>query len=104
MYTMDNYRDTMDIQKRGVVLMMKVAIKKWGNSHAIRLPKTLLDVLHADSNDELDVEISQNTIILKNAKDNENEELTIEELFADYSGESFKTDLQDLTPVGDEQW
>lgn len=83
--------------------MMKIPIKKWGNSHAIRLPKSLLDVLHAENEDELIVEIEKDSIILKKSEE-DSEELTIEKLFEGYNGESFESEIEELRSVGDEQW
>lgn len=80
--------------------MMKVSVSKWGNSNAIRLPKTITDSLNISSKDSLNIEIKNDTIILSKLK----EELTIEELFKEYNGGSFKTNLQEFEPTGNEKW
>ncbi len=47
---------------------MQVQIKKWGNSAAIRLPQVFLSQLNISDNDNLDVEIRDNSLVLRPAK------------------------------------
>ncbi len=47
---------------------MQVQIKKWGNSAAIRLPQAFLSQLNISDNDSLDIEINDNTLVLRPAK------------------------------------
>ncbi|EHE1063219.1 AbrB/MazE/SpoVT family DNA-binding domain-containing protein [Listeria monocytogenes] len=80
--------------------MTTVSVKKWGNSKAVRLPNNLLNALDIKENDDLHVEVINNQMILtKTATD-----LRIEDLFANYQGESFQTELQTFEPIGDEKW
>lgn len=44
---------------------MIVNISKWGNSHAIRLPKELMEQANLDINDKISVSINGKQIILK---------------------------------------
>ncbi|EAC9335802.1 AbrB/MazE/SpoVT family DNA-binding domain-containing protein [Listeria monocytogenes] len=80
--------------------MTTVSVKKWGNSKAVRLPNNLLNALDIKENDDLKVEVINNQMILtKTAID-----LRIEDLFANYQGEPFQTELQKFEPIGDEKW
>ncbi|EIL7880421.1 AbrB/MazE/SpoVT family DNA-binding domain-containing protein [Listeria monocytogenes] len=80
--------------------MTTVSVKKWGNSKAVCLPNNLLNALDIKENDNLQVEVLNNQMILtKIAAD-----LRIEDLFANYQGESFQTELQTFDPIGDEKW
>lgn len=47
--------------------MEQVYIKSWGNSSAIRLPKSVLNELGLTNSDALDLEIDGDKIILKKA-------------------------------------
>ncbi|MDP8051055.1 AbrB/MazE/SpoVT family DNA-binding domain-containing protein [Pasteurella atlantica] len=44
---------------------MQIQIKKWGNSAAIRLPQAFLSQLNLSNNDNLDIEISDNSLVLR---------------------------------------
>ena len=80
--------------------MIKLPVKQWGNSHAIRLPKSLLEALEVEKDDELNVEVMNHSIVLTKAK----KEVTFEELFKDYNKETFTTELQHFSPIGYEKW
>lgn len=80
--------------------MIQLPIKQWGNSHAIRLPKSILEALGAEKDDELNVEVINHSIVLTKAE----KELTFEELFKDYSGEPFTSEIQTISPEGNEKW
>ena len=80
--------------------MIQLPVKQWGNSHAIRLPKSILDALEAEKDDNLNVEVINHSIVLTKAK----KELTFEELFKDYNEEKFTTDIRKLSPLGNEKW
>lgn len=47
------------------ILMKQIKINKWGTSAAIRLSKTLLELLDAQIGDVLDVEIYGSRMIVK---------------------------------------
>ena len=81
--------------------MMQISVGKWGNSNAIRIPTELLKAIGAKQGDKLDVEIENGKLVLGiESKD----ELTFEQLFKDYSGESFKSELVEFEPIGHELW
>lgn len=80
--------------------MIKLPVKQWGNSHAIRLPKSLLEALEVEKDDELNVEVMNHSIVLTKAK----KEVTFEELFKDYNKETFTTELQHFSPIENEKW
>lgn len=74
---------------------MNIAIKKWGNSQGIILPKAILELLHLQVNDSLELEVVQNTIRLKKVQEDNGfddlivrdlamEGLTGEELYHEY--------------------
>lgn len=79
-------------------------VSKWGNSKGIRVPAEVLKKANVNLNDKLFLEVDEkNRIIL--TKEPAPKEGTLEYLFKDYNGGTFRTDLQDLgEPVGKEQW
>jgi antitoxin MazE len=83
---------------------MATVVSQWGNSKGIRVPIEILKKAHVDLNDKLFFEVDENQrIILTKAP--APKQGTIEYLFKDYKGGSFKSELNDLgEPVGSEQW
>lgn len=79
-------------------------VSKWGNSKGIRVPAEILKRAQVDLNDKLFFEVDEkNRIIL--TKEPSPKEGTLEYLFKNYAGGSFKTELIDLgEPVGNEEW
>ncbi|MCL1805558.1 MAG: AbrB/MazE/SpoVT family DNA-binding domain-containing protein [Clostridiales bacterium] len=63
---------------------MHTTIVKWGNSRGVRLPKALLDVVGLSVNDSVEIVAENNMLIIKPTR----ERLTIDKLFADWSGEA----------------
>ena len=45
--------------------MEQVAIRSWGNSQGIRIPKNILEKLNLKTSDILDLEIKDDTIVLR---------------------------------------
>ncbi|EKR9302796.1 AbrB/MazE/SpoVT family DNA-binding domain-containing protein [Enterococcus faecalis] len=82
--------------------MIIMKVRTWGNSTVMTLPKTAREILGLSAGDEVEAEIRGNEIVM--TKKNENEGLTFEELFSDYSGEVFKTELNEMKAVGAEKW
>jgi antitoxin MazE len=74
--------------------MNSAVITKWGNSHALRLPAKMLKNLGIGTNDRVYLESSDDKIII--TKSPMPKKGTLEYLFKDYSGESFKTVLTNL--------
>ena len=83
--------------------MTSAIITKWGNSHALRLPSKIVKEMDIECNDKVYLETSENKIII--TKSPAPKKGTLEYLFKDYSGESFKTTLINPTePAGNEKW
>ena len=79
-------------------------ISKWGNSKGVRVPAEILKKAQVDLNDMLYFDVDESGRIIM-SKVPTPKEGTIEYLFKDYSGESFKTELVDLgEPAGSELW
>ena len=63
---------------------MYTTIQKWGNSHAVRLPKGVLEVAALRENDPVEIKTEHNYIIIKRANIRHK---TLKERLADYDGE-----------------
>ncbi|MGO4940733.1 AbrB/MazE/SpoVT family DNA-binding domain-containing protein [Fundicoccus sp. Sow4_D5] len=80
--------------------MTQLQIKKWGNSSAIRFPKELLRQVGFENNSLIEVEIVENKLVLQKVTKHQ----SIHDLFKDYKGGSFKSELVEFEPVGNELW
>lgn len=70
--------------------MTQVAIRAWGNSQGIRLPKDILEKLHLKVSDVLEIEIKDDTIVLRKQFAHK----TFEERLAEYNGEMTVCDFE----------
>ena len=83
--------------------MTSAVITKWGNSHALRIPSKIIKELDISCNDKVYLEASEGKIVISKAP--APAKGTLEYLFRDYTGGSFKTTLVNpAEPVGNEKW
>ena len=73
-------------------------VRPWGNSQGIRLNKTILEAAKINLEDILQVETSENMIILKKIQKHK----TFEERLAEYNGEISLCDFDWGDPLGKE--
>ena len=78
--------------------MAHVAIRSWGNSQGIRIPKDILDRMDLKVSDVLDIEVEDDTIVLKKQFVHK----SFEERLADYDGKISVCDFEWGEPVGRE--
>ncbi|MCR5789209.1 MAG: AbrB/MazE/SpoVT family DNA-binding domain-containing protein [Lachnospiraceae bacterium] len=78
--------------------MSQVAIRSWGNSQGIRIPKDILDKMQLKISDVLDIEIEDDVIVLRKQFTHK----TFEERLAEYQGEISVCDFDFGEPEGRE--
>ncbi len=78
--------------------MEQVAVKPWGNSQGIRIPKKILDKLNIKVSDTLQIGIENDAIVLKKIFKHR----TFEERLAEYGGEISVCGFEWGEPVGRE--
>ena len=76
----------------------QTVVRAWGNSQGIRLSKKILEKAKIGLDDLLQVEVSENTIILKKAFRHK----SFEERLADYDGKIDFLDFDWGEPLGKE--
>lgn len=78
---------------------MKLTIKKWGNSAAIRLPESMLAQLGAKVGDSIELDIQANIASLRAEKP----QYKLADLLAQMHGSApIVSDWDDMPPVGKE--
>ena len=82
---------------------MVAQIKLWGNSQGIRIPKGILDSVNIGVNDQVNIEVINDSIVISKIFKHR----TLEERFAQFEGEIdpiSETDFDYGEPVGREVW
>mgnify|MGYP001393649060 CR=1 FL=1 len=79
---------------------MKVQVQKWGNSLALRIPKSIAVETRIEQGSTMEMTLSKNGILVKPQE----EELTLENLLADVTKENIHTETDFGEPVGNEVW
>lgn len=80
---------------------MKIKLYRCEDSHLLRIPRSILDVLNWKDDDILDLKIKNDKLIIENSSDNE---INIEDLFEDFNGQYEKEDIDWGEMIGKEVW
>lgn len=94
-------------KQREVFKVAMLSIKKWGNSNGLRLPKSVMEYLEVHTEDKVRITQDESNgkkrlIIEAVASD---DDLTIEQLFENYTEGKVQVAIQDLgKAVGNEKW
>jgi len=92
------------------MLQTRATVSLWGNSQALRLPVEMTRRLDIRADDEVVLELRDDTLTVSKPKADvpgtkTPREGTIEYLFKDYAGERFTTELSNpAEPAGEEKW
>ena len=78
---------------------MTVAIKKWGNSLALRIPKDIAQTLHIENNSILELSIKDGALVIEP----QNETL-LESLVSRIDGDNLHHAVNTGKVVGNEEW
>jgi len=83
---------------------MELAIQKWGNSAAIRLPSGLLNQLNLAAGDKLSVEVREGGVMLKPKRPTYSLATLIEQCDKNAPPPKDLAAWSDAKPVGNEAW
>jgi len=81
---------------------MNATIQKWGNSHAIRIPKAILETALFKADEQVEIIVEDNKIIIKKAV--RKKHITLEERLKDFNGEYVFEECDWGKPMGNEIW
>lgn len=79
---------------------MIISLSKWGNSHAIRLPKELMEKAELSVNDKIVVSVNGKEIVLKKLEESHSAKLV--QRFQNYDGDYPCQELDSGSNVGKE--
>ena len=80
---------------------MKSTVQKWGNSLAIRIPKSFATEIDLSQGAEIDLVLFENKIQIEPIK---KKKLTLDELLNQVTEENIHEEVDTGTPVGKEIW
>ncbi len=78
---------------------MTVALKKWGNSIALRIPKDIANTLHVDDNSFMELDVHDGVLTLRPQKEN-----LLETLVSQIDSENLHKEIDTGECVGNEEW
>ena len=80
---------------------MQTQVKKWGNSLALRIPKSLAEQLALKTNTEVEIQVVGDQLMIKPLPE---PELTLEDLLAQITEENLHQEVETGAAVGQEFW
>ena len=80
---------------------MQTQVKKWGNSLALRIPKSLAERLDLKTDTEVEIQVVGDQLMIKPLPE---PTLTLEELLAQITEENLHDEVGTGTAVGAEVW
>ena len=78
---------------------MTVAIKKWGNSLALRIPKDIAQTLHIENNSVLELNIKEGALVIEPQHTS-----LLESLVSRIDVDNLHTEVDTGKVVGNEEW
>jgi antitoxin MazE len=79
---------------------VRVQVVKWGNSNAVRLPKTVLDRAEVQAGEELDIRVEKGKITLSPTKN----KVTLDSLVSGITKKNLHREQDWAKAVGNEPW
>jgi antitoxin MazE len=81
--------------------IMKVIVKKWGNSAAVRIPASVMAAAHVDLDQAVEVREEQGRIVIEPVR---RKEYKLDELLSGITGKNQHKPIDTGAPVGKEVW
>ena len=83
---------------------MTTTVQRWGNSQAVRIPKTILEALLMKENDKVEITTDNDAIIIRKTTRKRRANKSLNERFSKYKGNYTCTEFDWGEPVGNEVW
>ena len=80
---------------------MRVRVQKWGNSLALRIPKSFATETALDSGAEVDLSLENGRLVITPLQESE---LQLSDLLAQITPENLHTEIETGPSVGSEAW
>ena len=83
------------------IIILTTKIQKWGNSLALRIPKSYAQEANLEEGASVDIKVEENNIIIS-AKKKKKNKYSLEELLSDIKPENLHGEIDFGPPVGKE--
>ncbi len=80
---------------------MKSNIQKWGNSLAIRIPKSFADEIHLVQGSQIDITLNKDKLQITPIKE---KQFTLKQLLSGVTKDNLHREIDTGSPVGKEIW
>ncbi len=80
---------------------MKTTVQKWGNSYAVRIPKSFIKEVGLEYRTDIELSMEDGKLIITPVKE---EVVTLEELLAGITSKNLHTAIETGDSVGNEAW
>lgn len=80
---------------------MKTTVQKWGNSYAVRIPKSFVKEVGLEYRTDVELILEDGKLVIQPVKD---EAITLEELLAGVTKKNLHTSEDTGAPLGNEAW
>lgn len=80
---------------------MKTTLQKWGNSYAVRIPKSFIKEVGLEYHTSIELTLEDGKLVIQPVPE---EAPSLEQLLADVTPENLHTAVDTGGPVGNEAW
>lgn len=80
---------------------MKTTLQKWGNSYAVRIPKSFIKEVGLEFRTDVEMTLEDGKLVIQPIKE---ETITLDELLAGVTKKNLHTSVDTGAPIGNEVW
>lgn len=80
---------------------MKTTVQKWGNSYAVRIPKSFIKEVGLEYRTDVEMTLEDGKLVIQPAKE---ETVKLDELLSKVTKKNLHTAVETGAPVGNETW
>lgn len=80
---------------------MKTTVQKWGNSYAVRIPKSFIKEVGLEYRTDVELSLEDGKLVIKPIKERT---LTLDELLVGVNKNNLHTAIETGEPIGNEAW
>ena len=80
---------------------MRTTIQKWGNSYAVRIPKSFIKEVGLEYRTDVELSLEDGKLVIKPIKERT---LTLDELLVGVNKNNLHTAIETGEPIGNEAW
>ena len=80
---------------------MKTTVQKWGNSYAVRIPKSFIKEVGLEYRADVEMTLEDGKLVIQPAQE---ETITLDELISKVTKKNLHTAMDTGAPVGNEVW